>query len=638
MRQRLWIFLLATSVTTLIGCDQSIGLPGSGDATELSDGNTPVDLTPDDDDDDVADGPDGDGDGLTDETEGDGDTDGDGIPDDEDLDSDDDGIDDADEGDEDSDNDGTPDFQDEDADGDGIPDNVEGAWDTDGDGIPNYLDDDSDGDGVPDSSEGYDDIDGDGVPNFIDTDSDGDGIDDGEDDDMDGDGLTNEEEGDGDSDGDGIDDFADNDSDNDGIPDEEEAADPDSDPYNNDTDGDGWTDLQEQVCGSDPSDPDDECDGYNVPQIPAFEISQVVLEFDTQIQLGDVMFLIDETCSMTPTIDDVKNNFMSAAGDIAALIPDLTYGVASFDDYNYGEMGSGSDKPFHPQQQQTSNVALAQSALSGLTADGGDDITEASVEALYQAAIGWGYDQDCDGNYDSDTDVLPFETQPVDAFGGSTGGWSNPSTAGTGTLGGNGFREGAVPILVYATDAPMRNSFAPYDQGPKAGGIPGCNLDAAAPMLTNALDDINAKTIGVAVGGPAAVPGMQMVAVATGSWVDLDGDGNDDPDEYMVYQSDDYDIVDKVVQGISEFTANVTYDMTMEALDPTGALVYIDPPMYTDIPALNTVTFTLTLEPTPDTMASMFSDTVFEVPVTLYGDGSVILAQWDVSFLVSVTP
>ena len=608
MTQRFWIVLLATAATTLIGCDQTIGLPGGGQETELTEGNVPVDLTPDDDDDDQA--PDSDGDGISDADEGDSDTDGDGTPDDEDLDSDDDGIGDEEEGNADADNDGVPDFQDDDADGDGIPDNIEGAWDSDGDGIPNFMD----------------------------TDSDGDGIEDGADDDFDGDGLTNEEEGEGDSDGDGIDDFADNDSDNDGIPDEEEAADPDLDPYNNDSDGDGWTDLQEQVCGSDPSDPDDECDGYNVPQVPAFEISEVVLTFDTQIQLGDVMFLIDETCSMTPTIDDVKNNFMSAAGDIAALIPDLTYGVASFDDYNFGEMGSGSDKPFHPRQQQTSDVSLAQAALSGLTADGGDDITESSVEALYQAALGWGYDQDCDGSYDGDTDVLPFQTQPVDAFGGSTGGWSNPSTPGTGTLGGNGFRTGAVPILVYATDAPMRNSFAPFSQGPKGGGVPGCNLDAAAPMLTNALADINAKAIGVAVGGPAAVPGMQMVAVATGSWVDLDGDGNDDPDEYMVYQSDDYDIVDKVVDGIAEFTANVTYDMTMEAIDPSGALVNIDPPMYANIPALNTVSFTLTLEPTPDTMASMFSDTVFQVPVTLYGDGSVVLAQWDVSFVVTVTP
>ena len=632
------LLLLATLLTTLVaaGCGQGIGLPGPAETIEGNpDGN--IDLNPGGDDDDA--GQDTDGDGIPDDVEGNDDTDGDGTPDDEDLDSDDDGIPDEEEGSDDTDGDGEPDSQDTDSDGDGIPDNQEGAFDPDGDGIPNYLDEDSDGDGIPDADEGWDDTDGDGVPNYLDPDSDGDGVPDGEDEDLDGDGIPNSEEGDGDTDGDGVPDYADPDSDNDGIPDEEEAADPDSDPYNADSDGDGWTDLQEQVCGSDPSDPDDECDGFNVPNVPAFEVSTVELTFDTQIQLGDVMFLIDETCSMTPTIDDVKNNFMSAAGEIAALIPDLTYGVASFDDYNYGEMGSGDDLPFKPQQQQTSDVGLAQAALSSLTADGGDDITESSVEALYQAASGFGYDQGCDGSYDADTDVLPFNTDPVDAFGGGTGGWANPSTPGTGTLGGNGFREGAVPILVYATDAPMRNSFPPYNQGPKSNSPPpGCAMDAAAPMLTNALADINAKTIGVAVGGSDPLSGMQLVALATDSWVDLDGDGNDDPEEYMVYQSDDYDIVDKVVDGIAEFTANVRYDLTMEAIDPTEAIVDIDPPAYFNVPALNTVTFTLTLEPTPDAMATMFSDTVIVVPVTLYGDGAVVLAQWDVSFLISVTP
>ena len=53
---------------------------------------------------------------------------------------------------------------------------------------------------------------------------------------------------------------------------------------------------------------------------------------------------------------------------------------------------------------------------------------------------------------------------------------------------------------------------------------------------------------------------------------------------------------------------------------------------------LLTVTFTLTLEPTPDALTSMFSDTVYIVPTTLYGDGEVILAQWNLNFLVTIDP
>ena len=623
----------AATLLLLGGC-QGVGLPGQGGpGDDDDDGNGGLF-----DDDDG--GTDTDGDGIPDDTEGDDDPDGDGVPNDEDTDSDGDGIPDEEEGDQDSDGDGDGDYIDLDSDGDGIPDSIEGDEDTDGDGVPDYLDSDSDGDGIPDEEEGYDDLDGDGIPNFEDPDSDGDGIPDGEDNDTDGDGIPDDEEAEGDSDEDGIDDFMDNDSDNDGIPDDE-----DPDPTNSDSDGDGWTDLQEEECESDPLDAESVCDGFN-GQIPNYEISEVIVTYETQIQLGDVMFLLDETCSMTGTLDDVAGNFISVAAEINALIPDLTFGVASFDDYNYTPpgldpgygYGSAPDKPFHPRQQQTTSLSAAQSALAGLTADGGDDWSEATIEALYQAATGFGYDQDCDGSYDSGTDVQPYQTQPVDAFGGGTAGWGNPGSGGAGNLGGNGFRDGAVPILVYSTDATMRNSLPPFGEGPKGNSPPaGCALDATSPMLQAALADINARAIGVAAGTSDPIPAMEAIAQFTDSWIDFNGDGSPNAGEYMVYQADGYAIVDTVVQAIEEFTLNVTYDMTLEAEDPDGTLVMVDPPAYYDVPALNTVTFTLTLQPSSEELESMWSDTVYTVPTTLYGDGSVILAQWDLIFVVSVS-
>ncbi len=590
---------------------------------------------------------DSDGDGWDDAIEGDGDIDGDGLPNFLDDDSDGDGIPDSTDGDVDgdglpndtegevdSDGDGIPDLFDEDSDGDGIPDSIEGDGDPDGDGIPNYLDDDSDGDGVPDDDEGFDDIDGDGIPNFEDDDSDGDGIPDGDDDDYDGDGIPDDVEGDGDSDGDGTPDSGDVDSDNDGIPDGDDV-----DPTNDDADGDGWTDLQEEACGSDPLDPLDVCDGFN-GDVPAWETTEVIVTYDTMVQQGDVMFILDETGSMQGTLDDVAGNFATIASDISLLIPDLTYGVASFDDYNFGGMGGGSDKPFYPRQQQTSDLSLAQSALNSLTADGGGgDGPESTVEALYQAATGIGYDMDCDGNYDSSTDVLPFATGPVDAFGGGMGGWSSAATPGTGTDGGNGFRPGAVPILVYTTDADVRNAFAPYGEGPR-GNTPGptCIPDAVTPMLTAALQEINAKTIGVPAGTTDAESAMMLIAQATDSWLDLNGNGSPDSDEWMVYPSTSSAIVSQVTTAIEEFTLFVTYDMTIETVDPAGAIVYVDPPAYFDIPAMNTVQFTLTVEPTPSELVSMFSDTLYIVPTTLYGDGEAVLATWDLIFVVSITP
>jgi hypothetical protein len=557
-----------------------------------------------------------------------------------------DGIDNEDEGGEDSDGDGQPNWQDSDSDGDGIPDSVEGTDDSDGDGTPDYLDTDSDGDGIPDAAEGWDDTDGDGIPNFQDTDSDGDGIPDTNDNDLDGDGIDNGDEQSGDSDGDGIPDYADTDSDNDGAPDNEEVENG-TDPTDEDTDNDGWTDEQEEELGTDPTDPLDMPEG-TTQTIPGWTPSVITVSFETQIQMGDVMFVLDETCSMTGTLDDIAANFQAVASQLNTLIPDITFGVASYDDYGFGAMGDTGDKPFYRWQQQTTDLGSVQGALSSLTADGGYDWPEGTIEALYQAATGFGYDQNCDGNYDAQTDVRPFNTDPFDAFGGGTPGEAVPGTVGTGTEGGNGFRTGAVPILIYSTDAHLRNAFPPYGEGPKGSSPPtGCAMDAAAPMLQAALEEINARAIGVParsdpalIGGPMYWPdsAMEMVAQWTNSWLDLNGNGVPDGGEWMVYPSSGADIVDQVIAGVQDFTANVTYDMTMEAEDPADAIVTIEPPAYYDVPALNTVTFTLTLEPTPEAATTMFSDTIYNVPVVLYGDGEVVLAEWLLSFVVQAGP
>ncbi len=360
----------------------------------------------------------------------------------------------------------------------------------------------------------------------------------------------------------------------------------------------------------------------------------MVVTYETQIQLGDVMFILDETGSMQGTLDNVKGNFGQVVNQVQTLIPDLTFGVASYDDYNYGTMGSGSDKPYHPRQQQTSNASLAQSALNGLYAGGGYDWPESTVEALYQAATGAGYDQNCNGSYDPGTDVLPFIASATDRFGGTAGQRYNAGTQGSGTLGGNGFRQGAVPILVYATDADVRNAFPPYNQGPNQ--CPGA--DAVAPQLATALDAIDAKAIGIAARTTDAMSAMTWISEQTDSWLDLDGDGSPDAGEYMVWSSQSYNIVDQVVDGIEEFTANVTYDLSIVTNAPPGTAVTASPSVYYDVPALNTVSFTLTLNPDAATGASMFSDTIFTVPTTLYGDGTVILAQWDLIFVVTASP
>ncbi len=155
---------------------------------------------------------------------------------------------------EDSDGDEVPNTEDLDNDNDGIPDAVEDPLgndgidgndlNTDGDAFPDYLDTDSDNDGIPDFIEaGNDannpvDTDGDGDPDYIDTDSDNDGNLDsqGIPGDTDRDGILDSDEGTGDTDGDGILNINDIDSDNDIIPDAIERGNDPAGPV--DTDGD----------------------------------------------------------------------------------------------------------------------------------------------------------------------------------------------------------------------------------------------------------------------------------------------------------------------------------------------------------------------------------------------------------------
>lgn len=182
------------------------------------------------------------------------DSDGDGLPDPQDLfpadatetsDFDRDGI--GDNSDLDDDNDGVPDAQ------DAFPRDASETLDSDGDGIGNNADSDDDNDGVPDHLDAFpldptesSDIDGDGIGDNTDPDRDGDGY--GNDEDA----FPNDRNEWLDFDGDGIGNNADSDNDNDGVPDSMDAF-PFDPSESRDTDGDGIGDN---------ADPDRDGDGY----------------------------------------------------------------------------------------------------------------------------------------------------------------------------------------------------------------------------------------------------------------------------------------------------------------------------------------------------------------------------------------
>ncbi|RME23282.1 MAG: hypothetical protein D6798_13840, partial [Deltaproteobacteria bacterium] len=487
-----------------------------------------------------------------------------------------------------------------DDDGDGILDSIEtGAdcelVDTDGDGTPDYLDDDSDGDGFSDSEEA---------------------------------GTTNPEEEPRDTDGDGDYDFADTDSDGDGLSDGDEARRYGTDPYDSDTDGDGFTDGAETTAGTDPTNPGSVIDGVYVTVGERTEVEET-FDFTLSVQRGDVAFLLDTTGSMSSTLSAVSSEFSTLVTEISRELPDAEFGVAGFDDYNYAGYGSGSDKPFYLEQQITSSTGSVQAALSRLTASGGSDGPEGSMEALYQALTGAGYDQNCNRSYDSADDVRPFLASSSDPFGGSGGQNYSTGSPGGGTIGGMGFRDYALPVIIYATDNYMRDPEAGY-------GTPGgCPLDATTTAVVNAASDIGAYLIGISVSGSLPVSQMNTLAERTGSYADTNDDGIANERLVYTWSGSSASLRNTIVNAITDLVNSLSFSqVSLEvASDPYGFVTDIQPEYY-DLGSSadgQTVEFTLEFR---GTVAALEEDQVFNLTLNVVGDGTVLLDTMDIYVVV----
>lgn len=381
------------------------------------------------------------------------------------------------------DGDGVGNCEDDDSDGDGIPDIVEGGGDTDGDGRADFLDLDSDDDNILDQFEGTDDTDEDGVPNFRDLDSDADGWPDAA------------EYGHApgadlpavDRDGDREPDFLDLDSDGDGLADSEERGCPVStDRTVWDTDDDGYNDLVEVAFGANACDPDDDISAlvdfyFELPY--AGPMQDDVLEFSTNVQHGDVVFNMDTTGSMGEEIVRLRNTLVGTIiPQLGSRLDNVAYGVTSFDDFPCDGFGSRGDTPFILHQRVTLSRGDAADAVAGLSTQSGGDFPESGFEALYQIATGEGR-TGC-----SSTRVPAFDV--ADGYvAGVADGW----------VGGVGFREGALPMVVQITDAPAH-----------ARGEDGYNHGAGREQTYEALGAIGARVIGVASGSDARYDTLDM--------------------------------------------------------------------------------------------------------------------------------
>ncbi len=521
---------------------------------------------------------DSDGDTISDVDEGraqNTDTDGDGIPDYLDTDSDNDGIPDYREAGDadlatppfDSDSDGKPDYRDTDSDDNGRADGVDGVDDTDNDGKPDFADLDDDGDGINDTLElGADvmhpvDTDGDGKPDFRDTDSDNDtipdlietaadydmdGIPNFRDLDSDGDCIPDQAEANGnptrDTDGDGHYDFQDRDSDDDGLLDSQEDKNcngvvdtGETSATNGDTDGDGAPDLVEVAAGTDPTDPasNPQANGdfvfiepYTKPQSPIDEN----LAFATKLQKIDVYVMVDRSGSMSTETGTIKNNLATVIKDLecpplgngnaATCIPDLYSGLGAF--------GYQNTEPFTNYLDIQQNPNFAGVTLSNVT---GSNTKEPETFALWSSITGSG-----------------TASASSCTFGQAVAARTNCPA---GTYGYPCFRDGALPVIVLATDEePISTGFDTYV-------CPGWNTVKAS------LGVHSAKVVGAYGSGSSTtvISDMGTMASDTGA---VDASNGNAP---LVFNGADATAATAIENGIRTLANNIPLDMNAVPVD-----------------------------------------------------------------------
>jgi Arc/MetJ family transcription regulator len=314
--------------------------------------------------------------------------------------------------------------------------------------------------------------------------------------------------------------------------------------------------------------------------------------------------------------------FLTITDELDETGLDIAYGLATYDDYAYGSYGyaSSGDKPFILRQQVTTDDLLVDDAIDAVELHYGGDAPESTMEALYQAMTGAGYDQNCNESYDSDTDVLPFLADTSDPFLGTGGESYVADTPDGGVIGGMGFREGSLPVIIYATDNYLRDSDADY-------GVPGgCHIDASGTDVVAAAEETGAVLIGIAAGASVPTAQMEELAVSTGSVADTDGDGVADDPLVFSWYSGWAAFASTVVGAVADLTASYEFavvELVVED-DPDGVVSSITPASYADVAfdALDDLEFSLNLD-----VSGVPPGTLTVVTVGLYGDGTLIETQ-----------
>ncbi|MBL8827453.1 MAG: hypothetical protein JNM18_10795, partial [Planctomycetaceae bacterium] len=329
--------------------------------------------------------------------------------------------------------------------------------------------------------------------------------------------------------------------------------------------------------------------------------------------LVDVFLLFDDTGSFVNNSPIVRAAFPTIISQLQTALPgiDLGFGVGRFEEYaNYAwEYSTG--RPFVLNQpivaaSTPGYLTAIQAGLDRETPGYGGDQPETDIEALYQVVTGRGFDGNNNGSVlDSGvaglaaTQLNPGNSGDVPSFASFQADPTNSVLAAAGNVGGVGFRAGALPIILTATDT----GFAYQPKGESVlTGVNGATLPLTAftetsrpdtPFNSGAglqetitgLNALGALVIGLGTNPESTLDprqGLEALSTLTGavnrSTTTIDNGTADpiapgDPLYFQIASGFGGSVANGVVSAIQNAVTNVAVSITLQASDPRVRII-----------------------------------------------------------------
>ncbi|MCA9095508.1 MAG: hypothetical protein KDA68_18645, partial [Planctomycetaceae bacterium] len=317
----------------------------------------------------------------------------------------------------------------------------------------------------------------------------------------------------------------------------------------------------------------------------------------------DVFLLFDDTGSFTANSPIVRAAFPTIISTLQTALPgiDLGFGVGRLEEYGSFASENATGRPFILNQPiiTSDTVGFSTSIQAALdrTAPGyGGDTPETDIEALFQLVTGLGFDGNNNGSFlDSgpaglaSTQLTPGNSGDVPNFGSFVADPANNVLPAAGTIGGAGFRPGALPIILTATDTGFAYQpkgetsitgvgglTLPLSQLTQASrGTTPFNYGAGIQETVTGLNALGALVIGLGTNPQATLDprqGLEALASLTGSInrsTTTIANGTADPiapgDPFYFQISSGFGgtVADGVINAIQNAVTNVAMDITV---------------------------------------------------------------------------